>query len=202
MNESKTVDRRTRRTVRAIKQAFFELASEKGIEKVTVSDIAERADINRKTFYHHYSSIEALFDEVLFDEARYAAASIRDGVLDESGELDVMKLFQTLSIKITEMAERNGAMLANVDTERFIRYFEPIMMQVASERIPDVYGDVPDEQMRYLITFIYSGLISVYHRWLADNSNYDMGELAELLSVLIATGLTGFKDYIDASPRK
>lgn len=202
MNEEHTADRRTRRTIKAIKQAFFELAREKGLEKVTVSDIADRADINRKTFYHHYDSIESLLDEILEEEARGAAGAIREGMRNENGEIDVMQLFQMLSAKIAEMGRLNGSALANVDTEKFIRHFEPVLVRVSSESVHEVYGDVPEEKMRYLVTFVYSGLISVYHRWLSDNSEYDMSELAELLSVLITSGLTGFRDYTAANSTK
>lgn len=195
MGEGQTLDRRTRRTTAAIRRAFFELAEEKGLKKVTVSDIAERADINRKTFYHHYDSIEALVDEILEEEAKSAASSIREGMLDEEGKIDVMKLFQVLSVTLAQSAQRNGAVLANVDTERFIRKFEPVLMRVASEYIPEVYGAAPKEQMRYLITFVYAGLISVYHRWISEDSEFDMNELAEISSVLIANGLAGFREY-------
>ena len=47
-------DRRVVRTRRRIEKALFELIEEKGFRKMTVQDIAERADINRATFYAHY----------------------------------------------------------------------------------------------------------------------------------------------------
>ncbi|MBO5365138.1 MAG: TetR family transcriptional regulator, partial [Peptococcaceae bacterium] len=37
-----------------IRQAFLELLQEKPYEKITVTDIAQRADLNRSTFYAHY----------------------------------------------------------------------------------------------------------------------------------------------------
>jgi AcrR family transcriptional regulator len=190
-----TVDRRTRRTVAAIKSAFFEIAAEKGLPKVTVSDIAERADINRKTFYHHYDSIEALINEILEEEAKTAANSLREGMLDEGGKIDVMRLLQILSIELAESARRNGAVLASIDTEAFIRHFEPALVKVASETIPEIYGDAPEEQMRFLVTFIFSGLINTYRRWLDNGTTLTMEELAEILSVLVSNGLAGFREY-------
>lgn len=60
-----TMDPRALRTRRAIKDAFEARACEVDIERITVKEIAERAHINRKTFYLHYETIEALFEEVL-----------------------------------------------------------------------------------------------------------------------------------------
>jgi AcrR family transcriptional regulator len=47
-------DLRVRRTRKLLQQALIEAASEKGFAHVTVRDIAERAMVNRATFYRHY----------------------------------------------------------------------------------------------------------------------------------------------------
>ena len=43
-----TEERRVRKTKRAIRNAFAALLAEKDVNQITVKDIAERADINRK----------------------------------------------------------------------------------------------------------------------------------------------------------
>ncbi|WP_217593164.1 TetR/AcrR family transcriptional regulator [Cohnella sp. GbtcB17] len=58
-------DRRARRTVRLLKQSFRELVEEKGFDAVTVRDIAERADVNRGTFYAHFPDKYSLLDLVI-----------------------------------------------------------------------------------------------------------------------------------------
>ncbi|KRN97314.1 hypothetical protein IV55_GL000242 [Furfurilactobacillus siliginis] len=58
------VDRRAMRTKRNITDAFTQLLAEKDFDKITVAEIAERADINRRTFYLHYEDIYALLDEL------------------------------------------------------------------------------------------------------------------------------------------
>jgi AcrR family transcriptional regulator len=47
-------DLRVRRTRKLLQKALLEAASEKGFAHVTVRDIAERAMVNRATFYRHY----------------------------------------------------------------------------------------------------------------------------------------------------
>lgn len=56
------VDRRVRKTEASIKKAFEELAVLRKLNDITVKDLTDRADINRKTFYLHYDSIENLVD--------------------------------------------------------------------------------------------------------------------------------------------
>ena len=56
-------DARILRTRSALHQAVTELATQKSVSAITVSELAERADINRVTFYKHYTTpAEALAD--------------------------------------------------------------------------------------------------------------------------------------------
>ena len=50
------MDIRVKKTKRAIQKAFVALLREKPIEKITVKEIAERAEINKTTFYSHYEN--------------------------------------------------------------------------------------------------------------------------------------------------
>lgn len=51
----KKEDRRVRYTKKAIKDSFLELFEKKPLEKISVTEICNNADINRGTFYSHYS---------------------------------------------------------------------------------------------------------------------------------------------------
>ncbi len=57
-------DLRVIKSKNSIKNAFLELMAEKGYQNITVTDIAKKAVINRKTFYFHYETKKALYDEI------------------------------------------------------------------------------------------------------------------------------------------
>lgn len=68
MSSSDTkLDPRVRRTRKLLKSAFIELMMEKGFEAMTVQDIAERAEINRATFYAHFADKYDLHDSMLVE---------------------------------------------------------------------------------------------------------------------------------------
>ena len=58
------MDLRIKKTKRAIRSAFAELIKEKPMEKITVKEIAERAEINKTTFYAHYETVYDLVDQL------------------------------------------------------------------------------------------------------------------------------------------
>jgi len=69
VQEREKVDRRVRRTRRALREAMQNLMAEKGYDQVTIEELTERADIGRTTFYLHYGAKQDLlleqFDELL-----------------------------------------------------------------------------------------------------------------------------------------
>lgn len=60
-----STDLRVLKTKKVIKEVFMQLTEEKGYSKVSVTDIANRAMINRNTFYLHYFDKEDLVDKIL-----------------------------------------------------------------------------------------------------------------------------------------
>ncbi len=66
----KRVDPRVKRTRELIVRAFNELVAEKGHTGLTVQEIAERATINRATFYAHFTDQYELFDYVISEAFR------------------------------------------------------------------------------------------------------------------------------------
>ncbi len=64
--------RNSERTKKWIRRAFTELLAEKkSIDKITVNELAKRADITKTTFYYHYEDLYAVaeeFENELIDE--------------------------------------------------------------------------------------------------------------------------------------
>ncbi|WP_177184491.1 TetR/AcrR family transcriptional regulator [Psychrobacillus sp. OK032] len=77
MNQEKPHDenRSIRRTKRIFKLHFISLIREKGYKNVTVTDIVDRADYNRSTFYLYFKDKEDLTEELVndvLDELHYS----------------------------------------------------------------------------------------------------------------------------------
>jgi AcrR family transcriptional regulator len=60
-------DLRVVKTKRNIKNVMMDLLQKKPIEKITVTELASHALINKGTFYHHYSDIYDLYQELVSD---------------------------------------------------------------------------------------------------------------------------------------
>ena len=57
-------DARVRYTKRVLKEAFLSLLREKPVNKITVKEVCDLAELNRATFYSHYSDCFALMESI------------------------------------------------------------------------------------------------------------------------------------------
>lgn len=62
---TKKKDLRVIKTERAIYNALTELLKKKELSKITISELAEKAEINKATFYLHYTDIYSLYQEMI-----------------------------------------------------------------------------------------------------------------------------------------
>ena len=76
----KKTDLRVKRTHIMLRESLIDLIAEKGFDSVTVGDIADRAMVNRATFYRHYQDKYALVTSIFEDTA--------EQVINEIGPLE------------------------------------------------------------------------------------------------------------------
>jgi AcrR family transcriptional regulator len=93
-------DLRVRRTRKMLMQALIELTIEKGFSAITVQDIAERAMVNRATFYRHYLDKYDLLDQYMNEIYEMTAAQEKrssgklPGTASEDPPVGMVKMFE------------------------------------------------------------------------------------------------------------
>ncbi|MGW5055282.1 TetR/AcrR family transcriptional regulator [Actinokineospora sp. NPDC004072] len=94
-------DRKKRQTRSALMRAALELVHERGVDHVTVEDIARRADVAPRTFFNYFATKE----DALVGPDPESAERLRAGIGDAPAHLSpVEALRQALQAEITELA--------------------------------------------------------------------------------------------------
>ena len=88
------VDVRIVKSKESLMSALIGLMGKKKLEELTISEICQEADVNRNTFYSHYSSVRELFEEMngKYMEALFASAK----VFDEPNDSTIKNLVNVL----------------------------------------------------------------------------------------------------------
>lgn len=70
------MDIRVKKTQRSIEEAFMALRARKPLEKITVKELCQLAEINKSTFYAHYLDLFDLSDHL----EQQAIQQVMDGI--------------------------------------------------------------------------------------------------------------------------
>lgn len=105
LKSEEKVDLRVLRTRKLLVQAFDELANEKDLQAITVSDIAERAMVNRATFYAHFTDKYDLFAYLV--QVRFAEA-VCEGLAESTGEFNLENLRTLILVVFAFMGTLNS----------------------------------------------------------------------------------------------
>ena len=72
------MDLREKKTKRSIYNAFLELRSKKPLEKITIKELSEKAEISKATFYLHYQDIYELSQQLQLEVLKRIYDSVQD----------------------------------------------------------------------------------------------------------------------------
>lgn len=181
------MDRRVKKTKAAIRKAYFELLKDKEDSSISISELARRADIDRKTFYLHYDSTEDIVAE--FCEER--SEELRT-VLKESGffhdPFDTDTLFGALSSMLAVYMSAYGDMTQN---PHYASFWSKVT-EMLSETIVDIYRDrvsLTEAELHVFSDYSASGMISVFRRYMRYGGDITLAELSRTVSVFALDGI-------------
>lgn len=173
-------DRRLVKTERAICQSLMGIMMEKPLDKITVSEVAKRADIARKTFYLHFGSLEEVLTEIeqeLTDEAYEAIEKISDATPDN--------LLASLN-QLMRKRQSFYRQALNTSPNLFLSDDLQLILERSLKQYYQAKTSLSDRQLTYWVTFLAAGIVQVYRRALqAPYVNWD--EVNQTLLTIINT---------------
>ncbi len=180
-------DLRVRKTIRGIKSAFEALICEKDYEKITVKDLCDRAQINKKTFYHYYETLDALLAELQGELAEDYLNRIKGYALPE--DLDKVNreflLYSAAQGLAYEKITCSGAYHA-------IRDEMIAGVTDAGWSGSKKYQQLPDYQKQLLMSFVNNAVLTAYRLWVEDGKTIPLDEVIEQTNRLVLGGVNGF----------
>ncbi|HEX6479522.1 MAG TPA: TetR/AcrR family transcriptional regulator [Ktedonobacteraceae bacterium] len=137
MSHEAQTDLRIRRTHHFLQEAMIELITEKGFDAITVGDIAERAMINRATFYRHYQDkydlVATIFEEAanhLVEDMKPLHKDIDPGEKEEN----LLEIWNQLFEHVAEHARLYRAMLGKNGSSWFAARMREHTIKLMLER--------------------------------------------------------------------
>jgi AcrR family transcriptional regulator len=175
-------DRRSQRTRHLLSTAFVELLREKGYGAITVSDIIERANIGRSTFYSHYRDKDDLFVNELDRVIEVLSQPIP--AQEEIPFFPSLRLFR----HIGQEYELYKALVWTPGIDLLIKHLQNSL----SQRIEQGFQE---SKMEYKIpipimaNFIAGSFLTLLKWWLENRMAYSPEQMDDIFKKLTLTGL-------------
>lgn len=170
-------NQRTRLSKILLKNALMDLLSEKGsVTKISVRELCERADLNRSTFYAHYSEPKELLEEVetaLLDATREHLQRI-----GAENDIGAHRYLLSFLIYIKENDKPFRTLLIDAGDPEFRSKF---MQQSIIQFVENLNISFPKDQEQYIYSYILNGSTGVIIQWMRSDYSIDENALVDLL---------------------
>lgn len=167
-------NKRTKLTKMLLKNSLIELMHEKNINHITIKELCEHAELNRSTFYLHYTDQFALLAEIEQEMLEKTFEYLKDA--DTNSEtLPYIEAFLTYVKKNRDIFE---TLLCKQENNSFQTHFVEKTMERLKEILPTM-GSVDNQ--KYVYTFVMHGCVHIIIEWISNGFDLSEKEVAALL---------------------
>ena len=178
------MDKRVIKTKQALTEALFDLLETKSIDDVTVTKLCDKAGVNRRTFYIHYSNVDDIFNdyqEELSTEV-YHALKNTDG--------DIETLLSTFDRILTSNFQGFKQLCLNKKHHAFIDRLQKMLFTTMEDALL-VNQQSANDQL--ILQYLSCGLINSYIYWFENPEKLNYQELSIVNKQIIQTNLAILK---------
>lgn len=172
------------RSRKMIRQAFFELLKEKNFEKITVTDVVKKADVNRSTFYAHYPDVMGVVEEIQEEILQYTQQFMEHVDFKDFYENPKPHLQHIIKL-VAENNELYRLLMTSAMATKQMDQLKYILIDRTIETL-DGKGRFRDRfELEFSTRFFMGGVVDVYTQWLNGVIDCSLEELTDQLSNMI-----------------
>lgn len=174
------LNRRIKYTKMVLNESFLHFLSEKPLSKITVKEICEEADINRSTYYTHFSDpyeqLKKLESEILHDMSVYVDELILPSSKDKQHRkqilLRILEYIESKKYTFTVLLMKNH----DFDLQREILSF-------FGKRIfpAETHDSKAKSLSQYEYIFYSTGAFGIIYKWLEDGCELPVDAAADMI---------------------
>ena len=191
MKKGEKMDRRVRKTRAQLRAGLARLMQQKNIKEITVKELVDEIDINRSTFYLHYTDIyqmlQSIEDELMEDILEAIKEHPLDPGMKGEGYSFAVQLFRILSANKDICAALMGP---NGD----MAFVEKIEKLVEDAVLPELFTMFPQKvnDIKYAYAFCINGCVGMIKCWLTGDSDDTPEHMAYLTHTIISEAPRNF----------
>lgn len=189
----KSTDRRVRKTKAQLRTGLAKLMKEKNVNDITVKELVEEVDINRSTFYLHYTDIRNMLESVEQEMLEEIEVLIREHPigLNENTFLFIADLFSIMETN----KDLCAALIGPTGDMAFIYKIEKIIRENSMKALTPYFPTALDD-LKYSYDFCLNGSFGLVKSWLLNNGSETPEHMAKLTYHMVMNSMQAFNNPI------
>ena len=166
----------------AIIDSFKQLLNKKSIDKITVKEICEHCNVNRQTFYNHFTDIMGIFKFIFFEELSIEIAQNRTFETWSGGFLATMNYLKKNSKMILHVYKSSYYPEANT---YFTNLSRRLLDDVVEECVEKMGVNLKDKDQNFIVNFyrhVFNGLMM---DWVSEGMEEEPEIILKKLLIMI-----------------
>lgn len=165
----------------AIAHSFKELLHEKSFDKITISDITDKCEINRQTFYYHFADIIDLTEWICAMDTEKALKDNRTFDTWQEGFLSIFEIVKNDKVFIMNLYR-------HVPREYLYNYLYKMTYNHIYNALDAKSKDiiVRDEDKQFIANFYKYGFVGLMIEWIEHDMKEDPKQIVNRLDLLIS----------------
>ncbi|WP_342429588.1 TetR/AcrR family transcriptional regulator [Neobacillus sp. FSL H8-0543] len=189
-------DRRIKRTRSALKNAYIQLLERFSDEKITVLMITQYANVNRATFYCHFSNKPELLKEMLYD----VLEGLKNAILTAFKNEKIIKVsgVTPTTIGIFDYIEKNKKIFHALyfGHEDFKHHVEELFINIFSDNIHmDIESPMGKVNYEMYIHYQTSATLGLIFYWIQTDFQFPSTFMIEQLTMLTNTEVINLRKF-------
>ncbi len=174
------MDARSRYTNMVIRQQMLLLIKEKPLEKITVKELCDRAEINRATFYKYYDNPFDLMEKMEKDRLDKL-----EGRITENRFATLQDIFEIILKEIASDFDFYQTLFFQSGDEHFRKRMFDLCYKSNIQTIRALFPNLTETQQEWLYYFAAQGIVGVLTKWMEGQMKQSIEEVLEFLNVII-----------------
>jgi AcrR family transcriptional regulator len=179
------------RSRKLIRQAFVDLMQEKEIDRISIQDIVNRADVNRGTFYAHYAGTYAVLEQI---ENEIISTLLE--LLDEFQHSKIIENPLPFLTKVADFLEQDlefyRSLIRAKGAITFLNKLKALFIDKIVSDEKTLSRIKNKDQFFIYVNFFTSGMVGLYQDWFNHKLNNSLNDLTQALNQIIKNGFQPF----------
>ena len=208
-DSTKATDPRVLRTKQSLYKSLCSLLKKKPLSEITISEITDKAKINRSTFYLHYTNLFDLQNEIEKNLFQIYKNSLDDylaslntqasstaneefGNFKTSDLTPEINLYENTFSFLQKYKQYTPILLVESPTNKLLENIIALGSEIHFSKWKSSISTIDSSYFKYSYPYIVSGLIAVFKLWLSDGMKESPKQMAELAVELTLKNLQGY----------